>query len=339
MVDWNSPLVLQKDYLALIKINHAVAGIYIWEVVTTFRFELDILRGKRPFKWTIWLYLLMRYTALIVIILFLASADGAKISCGPFTMGSYVLAFISWGCASLIIVLRVIAIWNREKIPTFLAIALWLVGNALNIYTAVVVKGFSPIPGSCVILGLRKSLASAIGTTVIDLVLLMCMLIGLLRFVHNGARGIWHVLYQQCIIWIALACIAEVPIPIFLALNWNAAWGEMFALAAVAALYIGAGRLYRELSIQGSFTADVTYESATSSRRRRTFDGVTKKTPLNFAAITQSSATATTGTSDPLGYLPKDQMELESKFPHGASNHTLVHQNKIGYDEETNVSG
>ncbi|KAI0248208.1 hypothetical protein BJV78DRAFT_1238863, partial [Lactifluus subvellereus] len=54
MVNWNDPSVLYKDYLAMIKLDHAIAGIYIWETVFTAGFELDVLRGKRPYRWTIW---------------------------------------------------------------------------------------------------------------------------------------------------------------------------------------------------------------------------------------------------------------------------------------------
>jgi hypothetical protein len=62
----------------------------------------------------------------------------------------------------------------------------------------------------------------------VDTLLLASMLIGLLRYVHRSSTGIWPLLYQQvmpfplryraldadipkCIIWIALATVAEVP--------------------------------------------------------------------------------------------------------------------------------
>ena len=35
---------------------HTDLGVYIfsWETVFTMGFELDVLRGKRPYRWTIW---------------------------------------------------------------------------------------------------------------------------------------------------------------------------------------------------------------------------------------------------------------------------------------------
>ncbi|KAI0257337.1 hypothetical protein BJV78DRAFT_1161825, partial [Lactifluus subvellereus] len=38
------------------------------------------------------------------------------------------------------------------------------------------------------------------------------MLIGLLRHAHSSSTGIWYLLFQQCIIWLSLTCIAEVPV-------------------------------------------------------------------------------------------------------------------------------
>ncbi len=81
--------------------------------------------------------------------------------------------------------------------------------------------------GSCVILHTHTALINAPGVLAVDVVLLLAMLIGLLR--HRNSVGIWKLLYQQvtpdnlsvsrpilssfqCIIWIVLALIAEIPV-------------------------------------------------------------------------------------------------------------------------------
>jgi hypothetical protein len=67
------PLIV--TLVAYIKLGHAIAGVYMcvfgsigrktcvltsrcdntsWETVFTAGFELDVLRGKRPYRWTIW---------------------------------------------------------------------------------------------------------------------------------------------------------------------------------------------------------------------------------------------------------------------------------------------
>ncbi|KAI9510093.1 hypothetical protein F5148DRAFT_1182393 [Russula earlei] len=82
----------------------------------------------------------------------------------------------------------------------------------------------------------------------------MTMLIGLLRCAHKSPNGIWKLLYQHCIIWIVLALITEIPTVVFLILNLNDAWNEMLNGAAIAIISIGAARMYRSLSINGSLT-------------------------------------------------------------------------------------
>jgi hypothetical protein len=92
MVNWHESALLLKDYstsrglcvaphshrlgiVAVIKLGHTIAGVFMfvffidhwkacvlilswndtsWEILITAGFELDVLRGKRPYRWTIW---------------------------------------------------------------------------------------------------------------------------------------------------------------------------------------------------------------------------------------------------------------------------------------------
>ncbi|KAH9961992.1 hypothetical protein BGW80DRAFT_1547227 [Lactifluus volemus] len=92
---------------------------FSWEIVSTAGFELDILRGKQPYKWTIWrqLYLGTRYTTLLDFAVFLVHMDGGKIPCLQLWIVDFALAYIGWAFASLIIVLR-----SRYGITTFLCL-------------------------------------------------------------------------------------------------------------------------------------------------------------------------------------------------------------------------
>lgn len=69
-------IVLDGHLVALIKLNHAIAGLYMcvrlhmqetgrwyplnlkknlsWETLLTVDFEFDVIRRKRPYRWTIW---------------------------------------------------------------------------------------------------------------------------------------------------------------------------------------------------------------------------------------------------------------------------------------------
>jgi hypothetical protein len=87
---------------------------------------------------------------------------------------------------------------------------------------------YNAVLDACVVEHFHKSLVSPVGMLMVDVVLLVSMLIGLLRHVQRSSTGIWHFLYQQvvpcplslhrmltsteCIVWIVLASIAEVPL-------------------------------------------------------------------------------------------------------------------------------
>ena len=74
VVSLSTDITLDSYLVSFIRLNHVIAGIYMcvyirgrehrlltlsynnvsWETVITTGFELGMLRGKRPYKWTIW---------------------------------------------------------------------------------------------------------------------------------------------------------------------------------------------------------------------------------------------------------------------------------------------
>jgi len=124
-----------------------------------------------------------------------------------------------------------IAIWNFDVIVSLILFGVFSGGVALHIRLLVTATGtYNPMMDSCIAPHARGALANKLGVLVVDVVLLLAMLIGLLR--HRNPVGIWKMLYQQCIIWIALALIAEIPVVVFHSLNLNTAWNDMFIAPA-----------------------------------------------------------------------------------------------------------
>jgi len=46
-----------------------VDGPYIWKFITTLDYELRVIRGRQPYRWTIWIYSLARFAALMAVII------------------------------------------------------------------------------------------------------------------------------------------------------------------------------------------------------------------------------------------------------------------------------
>ncbi|KAI9508046.1 hypothetical protein F5148DRAFT_1199660 [Russula earlei] len=54
MTNFNDPAVILQNFWSVVKLWHAVDGLYIWEFVTTLDYEWSVFKGHRPYRWTIW---------------------------------------------------------------------------------------------------------------------------------------------------------------------------------------------------------------------------------------------------------------------------------------------
>ncbi|KAH9962067.1 hypothetical protein BGW80DRAFT_1463602 [Lactifluus volemus] len=267
MVNWHDPAVLEKEFFAALKLNHVVAGIYIWETLCTVGFELDVLRGKRPYRRTIWLYLATRYPAFLAFIIYFIDIDSSiKLPCQFVSIAS------TLGSRLFLIALRVVAIWDRNIFVSSLVMGTWLGDLGLNIYGSIALRPkYDPILETCVLLGLHKVLANVIFMLVVDFNRFMAP-----SLPTGGSPSFlfYCVLTPfECIIWLFLAAIADVPLLVFIALNLNDAMND-FQLCSFSLLdllsdfltrlrAIAAGRMYRSL-FEHAFPTE--YVTATLSR-------------------------------------------------------------------------
>ncbi|KAI0259036.1 hypothetical protein BC834DRAFT_665325 [Gloeopeniophorella convolvens] len=245
--DWHNTRTVLNDYLALIKIDHVFGGLYIWETLLSSGFEFDVFRGKRPYRWTIWLYLGCRLSGLLAFILLFVDHDsGDKVQCQPLEVIVFSLAYLSWTLASLLILLRIYVVT--------LTTVTWLAGVVINIHYLVGIRAvYDPALNSCKPIETHKGLPNAIAVLFVDTTLLLTKFIGLLRDPDGRMFGLWRLLYQQNIIWLLLATIAELPVLVLVSLNWNDAFNVMLLPPGLSIMSIGGARMYRSLSNYGSF--------------------------------------------------------------------------------------
>ncbi|KAH9962061.1 hypothetical protein BGW80DRAFT_868033 [Lactifluus volemus] len=335
MVNWHDPTVLEEDNFVVLKLNHVIAGIYIWETVFTAEFELDVLRGKRPYKRTIWLYLGTRYTGLLAFILYFIDIDThIKIPCQVVGTTSVILRYATLEFALLLIALRVIAIWDRNIFVSSLAIGTWLVYLGLSIYNIVELRSsYDPSLETCNRVNLHKYLPNTVAQLVVDVVLLMSMLIGLRRFSHGSSTGLWQLLYQQCIIWIFLATISDVPIlvcsslsllttsiftstffQVLQILDLNDPMIELFTNVTTSITSIASARMYRSL-FQHALTTEYNMstklpEVSPGNPQHRT---AIVRSSIRFATVTQSRPGNGTVTTSPVSvFTGTGDVHLES---------------------------
>ncbi|KAI0270471.1 hypothetical protein BC834DRAFT_861584 [Gloeopeniophorella convolvens] len=305
MVDWNNPQTILAESLSLVKLIHVVDGIYIWEYFTQLWFEWEIATRRRPWKWTMLVYIITRLSALGGVCAELIGFNLThEFNCHGWLLAVLITSYISFALNSFLILIRTVAVWNRNvPISLFLA-AVWLTNVAFLIYGVTLADSvWLPTENACFIVNSQKSRLNVLISAVTDLILLFFMIIGVMRVKSNAS--IWWMLYRHGMIWIVLATVGQVPPTTFLFLNLNEAMNLMFQTPALVIMTICSTRLYLSLQRFGHrpmahdeflTSAPLASVPPPGSAGRRGFSNGTATTP---SLVTDSTApTGTTGSLD-----------------------------------------
>ncbi|KAH9962340.1 hypothetical protein BC827DRAFT_1197716 [Russula dissimulans] len=251
MVNFHDPNVLLSDLVALIKFSHAVNGLYIWEFFSNLDYEWSIIRGRRPYRWTMWIYVITRLATLITVILNLVDLNVAiPAGCQERTSLGYIFAYMTFSLSSLLIVLRIIAIWDKNKRIVVLATGIWLTNTSILIHGITQIRSrWDPELDACGLPNVMSNKSATISVLASDIVLLLIMFIGLFRVRRRsgGTFGLARLLWKQGVIYLLVATAAEVPPLVFIYLDLNVAFNLMFSMPSLIAMSIGATRMYRSL--------------------------------------------------------------------------------------------
>ncbi|KAI0284060.1 hypothetical protein BC826DRAFT_170495 [Russula brevipes] len=257
----------------LVKLWHAVNGLYLWEFVTTLDYEWSVIRRRRPYRWTIWIYSLARVACAIGAILSFVGMDvETPFDCQLWVTSELILAYLSTAAASLLIVLRMcvvlslllhdnpqeqplidvasIAIWNKNKVVTVTAYSIWGINVAFLIQAIARLEStWTTAQDGCVVLNSETGVPTLISIVVTDVALLLIMLVGLLRSCRNGDGmfGLTRFLWKQGVIWLLIAAAAEIPPVVFIILNLNDPFNLMFQVPSLITMTIAATRMHRYL--------------------------------------------------------------------------------------------
>ncbi|KAF8261505.1 hypothetical protein EI94DRAFT_1705494 [Lactarius quietus] len=211
MVNWNDPALLVRDYFDLTKLIHAVGGLYIWETVFFRRLRTECLARQQPYRWTIWIYLATRYSCLLMFIIFFIHNDAGNVPCKPLILMNY--NFQNGDLGS-----QYSRVFNR------IFCVVYCFGLSIRSIWPKIGAVYNPEFDVCLIVNSHSGMVSVVAIPVADTILLSMMFVGLLA---TRTR-----ISSQCIIWMIVAAIAEIPPMVFLILNLNAAWNEMFPQVA-----------------------------------------------------------------------------------------------------------
>ncbi|KAF8473077.1 hypothetical protein DFH94DRAFT_855978 [Russula ochroleuca] len=296
MENFHNLVVSAQASRVIVKLWHTIIGLYLWEFFTTLDYEWRVIRGRLPYRWTIWIYSFTRVAALVGVILFLVLMDVTiPINCQLLTSFSAIIFCLSVTTASLLIILRIIAIWNKNRVVVTLAVIVWGISvvshiqskalpltalkktlNLMEFYTIVVwLTGAAqlrsvwvPEQSICEPFKTESSVLSFIPTIISDIVLLLIMFFGLLilRRHGGGTTGLIYLLWKQGIIWLALATATELPPLVLIVLNSNNIDNILLETPCQITMIIAATRMHRSLVDFASGSSDMAHEKVKVSR-------------------------------------------------------------------------
>ncbi|VDB95224.1 unnamed protein product [Peniophora sp. CBMAI 1063] len=250
MPDWKSPSELTRDSLLLVKLLHACLGWAIWEYVSHFHYEWDVYRGNRRYRWTIWVYTSCRLAMLSTFTFHAIAINGGTWRhCTTLFMAGMASAYVAISLASLLIVLRITAVWEKKPVVVTVSYIAWLTCLALNVYNVTTLRAaYDGSSRGCLPYDTKSFVFNSIGILASDTVLLVLMLAGILRVRRNAVKnGISRVLYRQGVVWLIVAILVEVPAVAFALLELNDPLTVMFQPVELVSLVICAGHMYRGL--------------------------------------------------------------------------------------------
>jgi hypothetical protein len=225
MVNFEDPAIIAQDFLTVAKLWSAVDGLYIWEFITTLNYEWSIIRGRRSHNWTIWIYSTTRLAAFASVILNIQTITmSARYNCEAEIVFQLIIGYLAIASASLLIVLRILAIWNKKRAVVALAFSVWGINIIFTIQSiARIFATWSPLLPICVIVDMDVLKINILVTLCTDIALLLMMLFGLLskHLYERSTFGLGRHLWKQGLIWFLIATLAEALPAVLLCLNLN----------------------------------------------------------------------------------------------------------------------
>ncbi|KAH9983584.1 hypothetical protein BJV77DRAFT_286076 [Russula vinacea] len=260
---FHDPVVESKDSYARMKLWLILDGLFLWEFVTTLDFEWSIIQGRRRYRWTIWIYSLSRVAALASLITNLILFDLDTYNCQFSWTFALVFAYLALVAASFLLVLRIVAIWKRNKVAVGIAGIVWI-NNCAFFIQGILRLHYT---GTCEPFDGQDTKVTIIIAFLTDVSLLIIMLIGLFRLdCHRpGALSTGRFLWNQGVIWLLVATVAGVVPTVFLFLNLNGPLNTIFIIPWIITMTIAATRMYRGLD--DFLSSDVSHVSHNGGRR------------------------------------------------------------------------
>ncbi|KAH9941759.1 uncharacterized protein BXZ73DRAFT_98149 [Epithele typhae] len=250
MPDWNSVEELTLDGAIFLKVMHALAGLYFWEVVTSLDYDWSFLTGKRRFHYPAVFYFLNRYCLLFTMIGILIALDTTvEINCQSLYTFNQIMGQAASGLASINLSIRTIALWSHDK-RIIVPLVIIILGHWSLILQGVLLTAIW-VPGQgCVVSGTNNTILAAtfIYSMAFDLVVLLLSMYKLVLGVRGGRSQLMSLLFKDGLVYFFIAFFSNLLAVVFILLNLNAIMSVIFNVPAAIFSTIVACRAVRRLT-------------------------------------------------------------------------------------------
>jgi hypothetical protein len=255
MVDWKDMTTIAKCATIFSNLGHVCAGAYTLDICVAFLdYDWAIITRKRPWKHTMILYFLCKYTMLLAIIgMLIALNTTTAINCQALYTFNQFFGSSAIGTASTLLMFRTIAIWNKNLYVTIPLVIIALGHWGILMYSVTSVRStFSEQAKTCILVSTgdkHHNLAlnlTYLYTMFVDLTVLVVSTVGLL--LTPGRSSLWKLLFKDGIIFFLTAFICNALAATVLLLDLNPAMNLMFSIPAACLTAGAAARSYIRLS-------------------------------------------------------------------------------------------
>ncbi|KAF9462713.1 hypothetical protein BDZ94DRAFT_1165280 [Collybia nuda] len=258
-----------------------LCGVAAWDVLSTIRFDISVVSGKRQWRWPMVLYFICRVCMLLHIFAIAVNLNAiSEIPCQEVTWISKVSDAIETCGSSLILVLRTRAVWHRDLKVTVLLGILFLAQVALWIQTFRFSKAkWNPQRNVCAVISTapKPILVSVFAYTMaFDLVILLLCAYRL--SVSRRASTLGNILLRDGIAYFCAAFGANLVQTVMAALGLNPVMNIIALPFALVVSVIAATTVFRNV-----FTAFDGFSS--ESGGQNTGSGINSGGALNRMAV------------------------------------------------------
>ncbi|KAH9173900.1 hypothetical protein EDB89DRAFT_640916 [Lactarius sanguifluus] len=226
------------DFVTVVKMLHFIDGVKVWYFLANVDFDWKLLNSRPAQKWPSLVYLASRFTSIACAMSFLIGLNVTSgINCQAWISTAFAFPLIEFELAMVLIVIRVIAIWDCSIVVISLTITALTMHSGVAVYLLTGIRSFwdaAPNYKGCVVSAPRTRLIMmSVASILIYAFLLVAMLAGLLRYRRARSFRLWHMLQQQGWIWFALAVAAELPTLVLVLWNINPSFNLLLQIPRV----------------------------------------------------------------------------------------------------------